>query len=131
MSIFDIEPKNRETEYRKLRDELAQMYSVHVGPTARRNATHQIAKQRGAGGHHAVMADSQEKRLEHDISEYDEGVHQKHLLAILTGKYDHALNELANPAKVWSNTFPRHNEEIVRAAKIRLEELGIDSPLIL
>ena len=128
MSIFDIDPENREVEYRKLRDNLAQNYSVHVGPTAQRNAAHQIAKQRDAGGYHAVVADSQEKRLEHDILEYDEGAHQKYLLAILTGRYDFCLDELSNPAKIWSNTFPRHNEEIVRAAKIRLDEKGVDSP---
>ncbi len=127
MNIFDIEPQNRETEYRKLRDELAQNYSVHVGPTAQRNAQHKIAKQRGAGGHHAVMADAQEKRLENDLSEYDEGVHQKYLLAILTGRYDFCLDELTDTTKKWSNTFPRHNEEIRRAATIRLDERGGDN----
>jgi len=124
MNIFDIEPKNREAEYRKLRDELAQNYSVHIGPSAQRNAQHQISKQRAAGGYHEQAADAQEKRLENDISDYNEGAHQKYLLAILTGRYDFCLGELADPEKIWSNTFPRHNEEIVRAATLRISELG-------
>ena len=123
MNVFEIDPAEREQTYRDLRDALAQDYSIHVGPHQQRNARHQITKQRAAGGHHEHAADSQEQRLERDISEYDEGVHEKYLLAILTGRYDHALQELTDPSKIWSNTFPQHNTEIVKAAKTRLSEM--------
>ena len=125
MNVFEIEPSEREQTYRKMRDELSQEYSVHVGPSAQRNAAHQIAKQRAAGGHHERAADSQEKHMEDDIGNYDQGVHEKYLLAILTGRYDNGLQELSTPDIVWSNTFPERNAEIQKAAELRMLEIII------
>ena len=122
-NVFEIEPQNRETEYRKLRSALANEYATHVGPYQRRVSANQIAKQREAGDHHAVMADAQEQRFENDVMEYEEGVHRKYILAILTGRYDHALNDLSIPGKIWSNTVPKHNDEILKAANIRISEM--------
>jgi hypothetical protein len=77
---------------------------------------------RGAAGHER-QADTNEQMLENDLSEYDQGVHEKFLLAILTGRYDSAVLDPKNPHSPGSSTNETWNNEIKQATGIRQDEM--------
>lgn len=85
-----------ETTYRDLRDRLRDEYDQRVGPRAVRCRLRAIDRYRDAGAdrmsrrapHHSCTADRLERELENDEAQYRAGAAQKHVLAVLTGRYD-------------------------------------------
>ena len=122
MNVFEIEPENREQAYRDLRAQLESDYAGHVGPSMQRNRRHQISKMRGAAGHER-QADTAEEMLERDVDDYDQGVHNKFVLAILTGRYDSAVLDPKNPRSPGSSTNQTWDAEIKQATEIRQNEM--------
>lgn len=114
---FALEAGAREETYRKIRDLMERYYSQRVGPRSTRQRRERIAKRRESGSDgQARSAGREERTLEGEQDAYDRASHVKHVLAILTGRYDHALD---SPG---SQGHAEHRRDIDRAATMRREE---------
>jgi len=77
--------ESAELAYRSLRDQLRENYQRIAGRQGRARQ-HEIAKLRGAGGHHADKSDRLEQELEQDNADYTASTARKSLLAVRTGR---------------------------------------------
>jgi len=117
--VLAIPAEDRERIYREYRGEAEYQYQCVASRTSHNAAKH-ADRLRAAGRDH--QADSAEREHEERQKSYDDLVHTKFLLAILTGRYDFALRE-GRPAG--SSSDAARSVEITRASAARAAEIGV------